>query len=78
MLNDPRIQKILKKNSCGYDEYRSEKIGNESIFMHFVNIYTKSKKENKSVCEFLKEAYHEAKKYETIIINANNNHYSKK
>jgi len=39
ILNDKRIQRILKKKAKFYEEYDNTKIGNESIADHFSQLY---------------------------------------
>ncbi len=60
VLNDSRIQKLLKRKADFYIEHKKLKIGNKTVPKYFNDLYKKNI--NKNFDEFLKESYKEIKK----------------
>jgi len=67
VLNNPKIQKIIRSRATGYDVYNKMKVGKNSINEHFNLLYKESLKKNESFEEFIKKAYKEIKKYKKVI-----------
>lgn len=61
ILNDPRIQKLLKRKADFYVEHKKLKIGNKTVPKYFNDLYKKINKD-KNFDEFLKESYKAIKK----------------
>jgi len=57
ILNDNRIQKLLKQKAVFYKEHQKIKIKGKSVPTYFTGLYEKYKKENKEFSVFLNEAY---------------------
>lgn len=64
ILNNPKIQRIIKKKPLEYPEHRKIMIGRNSVTKHFQLIYNKSLKYHEPFSKFLKTSYNEIKKYE--------------
>lgn len=60
ILNDPRIQKLLKRKADFYTEHKKLKIGDKTVPKYFNDLYKSNK--NKNFNEFLKESYKVIKK----------------
>lgn len=56
ILNDSRIQKILKQKASFYNEHKKIKIEGKTVPKYFTILYNKSQKKD-NFAEFLKEAY---------------------
>jgi len=69
ILNDKRIQKILKSKDVFYDEYLKIKIKNKTVPEHFNDLYNKHLKQNTNFEHFLKESYSEIKKHKKLFLN---------
>lgn len=70
ILNDERIQKIIRCYPGGYAEYHKVKIGKRSLIQHFENLYKESRKKKEPFAQFLQSAYKEALKHKDKILNA--------
>ncbi len=57
ILNDERIQPLLKQKAGFYDEHRKIKIGWQSVPKYFAALYLNNKKEGKNFADFVKHAY---------------------
>lgn len=57
VLNDRRIQNILKQKAAFYSEHRKIKIGNKTAPKYFSDLYKKYAKEEDGFAIFLKNAY---------------------
>lgn len=66
ILNDPRIQKLLKHKADFYEEYQKLKIENKAAPEYFNNLYNNTIKD-KSFTDFLKKAYKEIKKNKELF-----------
>jgi len=67
ILNNSKIQKIIRFKATGYGIYNKTKIGNISINNHFNLLYKESLNKGESFEEFIKKAYKEIKKYKNVI-----------
>lgn len=67
ILNDKRIQKLLKRKAGFYEEHSGLKIKNKNVPKFFSELYQKSRKENKNFDEFIKSAYKEIKINKSIF-----------
>ncbi len=67
ILNDSRIQKILKKKPDFYEEHMKIKIGNKTAPEYFSQIYDQHLENKTSFEAFLRAAYHEIKKYKKLF-----------
>ncbi len=61
ILNDIRIQKMLKRKADFYNEHKRIKIDGKTVPKYFNDLYNKISK-NKNFDEFLKESYQIIKK----------------
>jgi hypothetical protein len=61
ILNDSRIQKLLKRKADFYIEHKKLKIGNKTVPKYFNDLYKKNNMD-KNFDEFLKESYKAIKK----------------
>ncbi len=61
ILNDPRLQKILKRPQETYQEYDSIKIGKRTVFQHLTSSYNSHLKHQTSFAAFLQAAYEDTK-----------------
>ncbi len=68
ILNDEKIQKIIKCDAGGYAEYHKTKIGKRNLIQHFENLYKDSRKRKEPFAQFLQTAYREAQKYKDKIL----------
>ncbi|NLE07057.1 MAG: hypothetical protein GX627_00335 [Parcubacteria group bacterium] len=66
ILNDPRIQKLLKRKADFYVEHKKLKIGNKTVPKYFNDLYKKNNM-NKNFDEFLKESYEAIKKNKKLF-----------
>ena len=57
VLNDYRIQKLLKQKAHFYEEHRKIKIKGKSAPQYFTELYRKNQEENKNFEKFLKDSY---------------------
>jgi len=69
ILNDKRIQKILKQKATFYREHQGVKIGSISAPKYFSKLYTNYVKKNKKFDDFIKEAYRIIKINKKIFLN---------
>jgi len=67
ILNNLKIQKIIKIKASGYEEFRRIKIGQRNLIDHFTILYKEHLKKKESFSEFLKIAYKEIEKYRKLI-----------
>lgn len=68
ILNDPRMQKILKKRAQFYPEHRRIKIGVLSAPTYFNQIYKLYQEKEDGFTLFLKHAYKDIKKHKKIFV----------
>lgn len=68
ILNDERIQKIIKYRARGYLEHENIKMGKRTLMQHFEDLYNRSKSNKESFAQFLEIAYKEAQKYKDKIL----------
>jgi len=61
ILNDNRIQKLLKQKASFYNEHKKVKINNKTALKYFTDLYNKTSKNN-SFEDFLKKSYQVIKK----------------
>lgn len=61
ILNDSRVQKLLKKRADFYDEHKKIHIGKKNLPKHFELLYKKHIKQQSNFNDFLQEAYSEIK-----------------
>ena len=57
ILNDERVQKLLKQKAVFYKEHERIRIKNKSAPQYFSDLYQKNKKDNKDFKEFLNDSY---------------------
>ncbi len=67
ILNDFRIQKLLKKKASFYDEYRDLAINGKKFPEYFDLLYKKYSNENYTFSDFLEVAYSEIKKHSDLL-----------
>lgn len=67
ILNNPRIQKLLKRKADFYIEHKRIKIKNRTVPKYFDDLY-KNSNMDKNFTKFLKESYRAAKKNKSIIV----------
>ncbi|MCK4520736.1 hypothetical protein KAT95_02600 [Candidatus Parcubacteria bacterium] len=63
ILNDLRIQKLLKKKADFYDEYKKIYIGKKNLPKYFKLLYKKHTKQHSNFDDFLRKAYLEIKNH---------------
>lgn len=63
VLNDSRLQKILKQSAHFYLEHEAIKIGNKTAPQYFTEIYQRTINKKNGFELFLRESYKEIKKY---------------
>jgi hypothetical protein len=66
ILNDARIQKLLKNKAIFYKEHKRIKIDGKTAPKYFGDLYKKTTKD-KNFEEFLKEAYQAIKKNKNLF-----------
>jgi hypothetical protein len=66
VLNDSRIQKLLKKKAVFYTEHRKIKIGGKTVPKYFTDLYNKITK-NDNFEDFLKESYQVIKVHKKLF-----------
>lgn len=57
VLNDVRMQKLLKQKAVFYTEHKKIKIGNKTAPKYFTDLYNRHNKEKTSFEKYLKDAY---------------------
>ncbi len=57
ILNDPRIQKLLKQKAVFYDEYNKLKIEGKNVPQYFTDLYDKFNKGKTGFEEYLRDAH---------------------
>ncbi len=67
ILNDKRIQKLLKQKAVFYEEHSKIKIGKKTSPQFFTSIYNKNMKKENGFELFLKESYKEIKKHKDLF-----------
>lgn len=67
ILNDPRIQEILKTKAGFYREHMRIKIGNKTAPRFFNDLYKQHTKKDSSFEQFLRDAYKEIKKHKKLF-----------
>lgn len=67
ILNDKRIQRLLKRKSSFYPDHEKIRIGKISAPRYFTDLYKKDIRENKGMETFLKEAYQEIKRNKNLF-----------
>ena len=67
ILNDERVQKLLKQKAVFYSEYQKMKINNQFVPEHFADLYKANIKKDNGFEIFLKEAYKEIKNNKKIF-----------
>jgi len=73
ILNDERIQKLLKQKAGFYREHQRVKIKNISAPKYFSKLYVDCLKKNKTFDEFIKEAYKTIKRNKKVFLNIGKN-----
>jgi len=68
ILNDERIQKILKQKATFYREHQGVKIGGVSAPKYFSKLYENCLKKNKNFDDFIKEAYRIIKRNKKVFL----------
>ncbi|MBI2411200.1 MAG: hypothetical protein HYV32_04890 [Candidatus Kerfeldbacteria bacterium] len=68
ILNEPRIQPLLKKRARFYKEHQRIKIGTHTAPAYFKKIYTHCIKQEDGFALFLREAYKEIKKHKKLFL----------
>jgi len=66
ILNNPRIQKLLKRKADFYIEHKRIKIGDKTVPKYFDDLY-KNSDIDKNFANFLKESYRAAKKNKELF-----------
>jgi len=61
ILNDSKVQRLLKKKAVFYDEHKKIYIGKRNLPKHFELLYRKHIKQRSNFDDFLQEAYLEIK-----------------
>lgn len=72
ILNDHRIQRLLKRPADFHEEHMAILIQNKPATEYFADLYLRFSKEGKPFAEFLQKAYAEIKKYRTLFETAGN------
>ena len=67
ILNDKRIQRLLKKRARFYPEHARLKIAGQTVQKYFTALYEKNVKKKKGIEVFLKEAYREIKDNKSLF-----------
>ena len=67
IINDKRVQKLLKQKASFYKEHSRIKIGSKTAPRFFTDIYKKNINKENSFELFLKEAYKEIKKHKKLF-----------
>lgn len=67
ILNDKRIQKLLKQKADFYPEHARLKIAGQTIPKYFTSLYEKNIKENKDFNAFLRQTYQEIKRNKNLF-----------
>jgi len=69
ILNDPRIQKLLKHKAAFYKEHQKLKINEVNVPKYFSFLYKEYKFKQYSSDDFLRKAYSEIKQHKNIFSN---------
>lgn len=68
ILNDGRIQKLLRQKAAFYDEHQIVKIGGKTAPNHYAAMYARAKKEGVPFSDFMRSVYADIQKNKSAFI----------